>query len=1406
MLFSNTEAAKQVIQRVDVCFASSGSCLRLKVQNTILECLWDTGAQVTLFRSDVVPRLVEQGARVEPCAPLKVYGVGNGAMQTSDFLRASIMFSDGKVRHIGGYIFPNLPHPLMIGEPFMREEHISLLWTETESILIDHKSPDKPVIYSSVDDTFQSDRARCSCVSQVSAARQEKPKTLGRKSARKFLEKLRRLPPEDLALLDKLARVRTVGLPMEKIREKLANTRFELDEVSAEPDQCCVEPSSRQANPVKKPVPLSDSQKPDDDKEFLRQVDKIVEQCDFPEVKERLRDLLVANRAIFSSHGSEVGKSTRPSVRLKLKEEGLTAFTPNYRTPIKLRVEMRRLIDELLEAGIIELSNSTDFNSPAILVEKKAEVHSGTPGHRLVVDYRALNKIIQNVVYPMPRIQDILSSYHGCKVFSNMDIRHAYYTIELNPESRHLTAFSCEYGKYQFRFLPQGLKISPAIFQNQISVDLDTLVRVAAYMDDILSGDRNPEEHLDSLAKLFARLKDRGYKLKLSKCSIMKKQVTFTGIDVTEHGIAVSESKKESARNLRKPQTLSQVKSLLGFSSFLRGHVPVYCDVIAPLQDLLLIKTGSKPFVMTDHWTSKHDLAFETLKQLLVDGKVLAFPDTSKPFILYTDASKQAMSGVLMQRDTQDRLCPIGYWSKAFKGPQLNWAALVKEARAVKEAVEHFRVFISNCEVTLMCDHRPLERFLEAKTKNEMVNRWSLDIQFVDLKFQWVESALNLSDCLSRLGAQALFEKDAGSQDVDFPSKPKPTNPSKFRTVSTNTETNPAQCCPACVMRASRRPRRDLIDETEQLPLLGVKPDDITIAKLSRLSDQQVLHLQERDGYCKRIKARLNSFDPEKNGHFMISKEGILYKAFYGSNVGAERLPAWTVVVPRVLQLSVIMNLHKELRHPGRIKMLSVLRTRMYWKGMDKQVAAFTKGCQVCIHKNLKKADYPPLRVKPPTKPFVRLALDCWKAAGRAALTGICLCTQYPFAEPLVKVDAENVCNAFSNILSQIPTPLEVVTDNGPEFANATFRHLLKSRNIRHVDIAAHSPQSNGVLEKWHRYLNKEFAFIQNHSAQDDWWATVRAVLETYRKTPHTRTMESPMFLALGHEPIYSIDHLLPTLDRVFWSKQDAASGLQQLRSAMSHARKNLALARQRSKTVIKTHEKPLQVGDRVFRMNFSRDKTKIDTKWLAGYRVLEFLTSRTVKIIHVRTGKTHIVNIRHLRWADPVSELLDNTNIDCFPGESKLYFHSKDLEDLNWEPFHDPLPLLPEHQAKLDEIVRDRADDAGPQQPPAPATSACQPSHDASPVPPGSPPHIFGSPPPGSGSTPSTTGSTAPSVPVDEPMQVDPTEQESSNKEKEEHTTERPRRMRRKPRKMRDYICGVAFRPHVLVEILNAP
>ena len=78
------------------------------------------------------------------------------------------------------------------------------------------------------------------------------------------------------------------------------------------------------------------------------------------------------------------------------------------------------------------------------------------------------------------------------------------------------------------------------------------------------------------------------------------------------------------------------------------------------------------------------------LKDTLVSAPILKYHDTSKPYTIFTDASKYGWAGVLTQEHTSvlngketTTKHPVTYLSGLFHGSQLNWAAMTKEAYAI---------------------------------------------------------------------------------------------------------------------------------------------------------------------------------------------------------------------------------------------------------------------------------------------------------------------------------------------------------------------------------------------------------------------------------------------------------------------------------------------------------------------------------------------------------------------------------------------------------------------------------------------------------------------------------------------------------------------------------------------------
>ena len=97
---------------------------------------------------------------------------------------------------------------------------------------------------------------------------------------------------------------------------------------------------------------------------------------------------------------------------------------PVYRLSREEEAVLKQALKELMEAGFIRVSDSTQ-GAPFIFVKKKEG------GMRLCIDYRALNKITQKNLYPLPRIDELVDQFSGAKILSKLDLQSSYYQITM---------------------------------------------------------------------------------------------------------------------------------------------------------------------------------------------------------------------------------------------------------------------------------------------------------------------------------------------------------------------------------------------------------------------------------------------------------------------------------------------------------------------------------------------------------------------------------------------------------------------------------------------------------------------------------------------------------------------------------------------------------------------------------------------------------------------------------------------------------------------------------------------------------------------------------------------------------------------------------------------------------------
>ncbi len=114
-----------------------------------------------------------------------------------------------------------------------------------------------------------------------------------------------------------------------------------------------------------------------------------------------------------------------------------------------------------------------------------------------------------------------------------------------------------------------------------------------------------------------------------------------------------------------------------------------HSEMLAPLSDLVgecgETKTTRKNKVKKKpwHWDSIHQIAFDNVKTTIAKEVVLAYPDFTEPFEIYTNASTKQLGAVITQENR-----PIAFFSWKLSGKQSKYTVTKLELLAIVETLE----------------------------------------------------------------------------------------------------------------------------------------------------------------------------------------------------------------------------------------------------------------------------------------------------------------------------------------------------------------------------------------------------------------------------------------------------------------------------------------------------------------------------------------------------------------------------------------------------------------------------------------------------------------------------------------------------------------------------------------------
>lgn len=926
--------------------------------------------------------------------------------------------------------------------------------------------------------------------------------------------------------------------------------------------------------------------------------------------------LLRRNSDLFAKKDTQLGHTDTVRMNIDTKDHKPIRNRP-YRTPLQKRQVINNAIDEMLEAKVIERSRSP-WSFGLVVVDKK----DGTK--RMCIDFRSLNKIVTPMSVPLPLIDDILTLLGQSKYFTTLDLKSGYWQVELDEESKPKTAFACHRGLFQFNRMPFGLSNAPAVFQELMNIVLQECEQFAtAYLDDVLIYSKTPQEHLQHVQIVFRKLREHGLKLKLKKCSFFKKETEYLGFIITDEGVKPDNKKVEAIRTLPPPTCVREIRGFIGMCSYYRRFIPNFSKIAEPLTELTKKYARFK-------WTEDCQKAFDFLKDSLTVVPLLAYPDPTQPYVLYTDASDSSIGSCLTQKTKDGEEMPLYYLSHKLSPTQRRWSVIEKEAFAIVYSLQKLDHYLHNSAFVIRTDHRPLSYiFADKRTLNKKLSLWSLTVAAYNCKVEYIEGRYNCcADLLSRLPTDAS-EEPQETQETQEEAQDILDVDDRALEIGT--------------LNSNRfRPKDYASCEVNE-------PDDIVKPQMDLPQDINIIQEQENDQDIVQLRARLSNGKATKTeeGRYLVIDNTL----YYLSNADSDD-PNLRLYIPKTMEGMVISQHHEFLGHMAVDKTYDTMRKKYYFPMMYKQIHQHVDQCVTCqtrSHSNPK----PPLQdTEIPPYPFAKIALDLsgpypeTLSGNKYIVSFIDVYSGWPEAFPVPDKSAANIVHLIlEEIFPRYGSSLSLVTDNGSENIAKSVQETLEALNIHHITTSYYSPQANGKVERFHRTMVDVMAKKIKESV-NTWDLFLNQTLAAVRFHTSEVTKASPFFLLYNRDVVLPLDTILKPRRR--YAGEDIHKiALEQQHKSFVLIHRYLKQAKKKQKRLADRNSKDehLKVGDPVYVRNHRRT-SKLDNKWTPYYRIIEQTGPVSFKVRNQLTGEVTKAHARHLRLANVDEWSLPKDNI----------------------------------------------------------------------------------------------------------------------------------------------------------------
>jgi transposase InsO family protein len=831
-------------------------------------------------------------------------------------------------------------------------------------------------------------------------------------------------------------------------------------------------------------------------------------------------ELLEGLKALHSHHpgffSDKLTHAGRTNVSVQIETTG--PVQPQPRRPIAPRYQDKLLAvyQRLRAAGITRRVDSREALHAAANHVIKDKPNGDI---RVTTDRTNLNAVSKRDAAPTASPMEILNHAAHAQVFSGLDLTEAFYQFSVHPDSQHLTAtYAPDGGLDVWQVLDMGWTNSPAVLHKWVQTVLLGIGpdQVSSLYDDLIMYSTNVRDHIMLVLAVLQRFAVAGGVVNPKKLQLLRAEIRHQGYTVAPGKYRKDPETIMPLLALRAPQSVPQLREVLGIFEGYRSFIPAFGIDARPLYELLHAGVAYE-------WTANHDGAFQALKAGLARATYQAMPDHTKPMYFRGDGSpKVGISGVVGQYNEEGRYRPIAFFSRGPTAAEQNKGATSMEVRTATAVITQMgRRYATGAQCFYATDGKSMlgmtatNEELDQYTRYDLAKLAAYDVTMVFLP----RAEMKAVDALPRYQDGAvrtmLPDETMCPWTVVPPREPRPAvrAPQGAASIALIGATGPGQAV-------------DLVAEQMSDPFCAY-----LIASLNGAT-AEVLDAMLQDAPDV-DRAAITAYKSQLDRFAM---DGLRLVFIDSARTDRKGLALRRIVLPRCLHTRALHAHHASrlANHGGREQTLTALVETYFWHGMAGDVRRHVQNCNTC----LRIKDAPPgintgvTMIK--RRPFAHCMFDHIGPLRDTDDKEVFILSMMDtfsgttFVERAETRTAEETAALLAKrvLLARPVVPLHWQSDNGPEFVGKVFKALAKIMGADHDTGAAHHPQTQGAVEKNNHFIVRVLRSLKlqlPHASLAQLLPYVEATLNNTVKT-HGYT---PNYVDFGYDALLPFDRLM---------------------------------------------------------------------------------------------------------------------------------------------------------------------------------------------------------------------------------------------------------------------------------------